>query len=104
MEKIAEVRARQGRTEDAVAALKTALIDVGPERAESYFEVARRLETWNMLAQARAFAEKGVNIARSDLLSSPAHHQGSNLNIRLMTRLRLQDNAYPTLPPPLPPP
>ena len=97
MEKIAEVRARQGRTENAVAALKTALIDVGPERAESYFEVARRLETWNMLAQAREFAEKGVNIAGGDLLASPDHHEGAKLYTRLMTRLRLQDKAYPTL-------
>ena len=97
MEKIAEVRARQDRTEDAVAALKTALIDVGPERAESYFEVARRLETWNMLAQAREFAEQGVNLAGSDLLASPDHHEGAKLYTRLMTRLRLQDKAYPTL-------
>jgi predicted Zn-dependent protease len=97
MQKVAEVRARQGRTEDAVAALKTALIDVGPERAESCFEVARRLETWNMLAQAREFAEKGVNLAGSDLLSSPDHREGAKLYTRLMTRLRLQDQAYPTL-------
>ena len=97
MEKIAEVRARQGKTEDAVAALKTALIDVGPERAESYFEVARRLETWNMLAQAREFAEKGVTIAGSELLASPDHREGAKLYARLMTRLRLQDKAYPTL-------
>ena len=97
MEKIAEVRARQGRTEDAVAALKTALIDVGPERADGYFEVARRLETWNMLAQAREFAEKGVNIAGSDLLVSPDHHEGAKLYTRLMTRLRLQNKVYPAL-------
>ena len=30
MEKVAEVRARQGRADDAVAALKAALIDVAP--------------------------------------------------------------------------
>jgi predicted Zn-dependent protease len=97
MEKIAEVRARQGKTEDAVAALKTALIEVGPERAESYFEVARRLEAWNMFAQAREFAEKGVTIAGSELLASPDHREGAKLYARLMTRLRLQNKAYPTL-------
>ncbi len=37
MEKVAEVRARQGRADDVVAALKTALIDVGPgERREIF--------------------------------------------------------------------
>jgi predicted Zn-dependent protease len=97
MEKSAEVRARQGRTEEAVTALKTALIDAGPERAESYFEVARRLETWNMLAQARQFAEKGVTLAGTELLASPDHREGVKLYARLMTRLRLQDKAYSAL-------
>ena len=63
MEKVAEIRARQGRADDAVAALKTALIDVGPENSEKYFEVARRLESWGMLTQARVFAEQGVSTA-----------------------------------------
>jgi cellulose synthase operon protein C len=97
MEKIAEVRARQGRTDDAVAALKTGLIDVGPERAGNYFEVARRLETWGMLAQARDFAEKGVNTAGGELLASTENHDGAKLYTRIMTRLRQQDRAYATL-------
>jgi cellulose synthase operon protein C len=97
MEKIAEVRARQGKTEDAAAALKTALIDVAPERAGSYFEVARRLENWGMLPQAREFAEKGVSLAGGDLLASPDHHDGAKLYARILTRLRQQDKAYATL-------
>jgi predicted Zn-dependent protease len=97
MEKIAEVRARQGRADDAVAALKTGLIDPGPERASNYFEVARRLETWGMLAQARDFAEKGVNIAGGELLASTENHEGAKLYTRIMTRLREQNKAYRTL-------
>jgi predicted Zn-dependent protease len=97
MEKIAEVRARQGKTEDTVAALKTALIDVGPERAGSYFEVAKRLENWGMLPQAREFAEKGVSLAGGDLLASADHHEGAKLYVRILTRLRQQDKAYVTL-------
>jgi cellulose synthase operon protein C len=97
MEKIAEVRARQGKTDDAAAALKTALIDVGPERAGSYFEVARRLENWGMLPQAREFAEKGVSLAGGDLLASADHHEGAKLYARILTRLRQQDTAYATL-------
>ena len=97
VEKIAEVRARQGRADDAVAALKTALIDVGPERAGNYFEVARRLESWGMLTQAREFAEKGVSTAGGELLASPEHHEGAKLYTRILTRLRQQDKAYTAL-------
>jgi tetratricopeptide (TPR) repeat protein len=97
MEKIAEVRARQGKNEEAVAALKTALIDVGPERAENYFEVARRLEGWGILEQARSFAEQGVNSAGGELLASTQYHEGAKLYTRIMTRLRQQEKAYATL-------
>lgn len=97
MEKIAEVRARQGKTDEAVAALKTALIDVGPERAGNYFEVARRLESWGMLAQAREFAEKGVSVAGGDLLASGDQHEGAKLYTRILTRLRQQVKAYAAL-------
>ena len=97
MEKIAEVRARQGRNGDAVTALKTALIDVGPERAENYFEVARRLESWGILDQARAFAEQGVNTAGGELLAETQYHEGAKLYTRIMTRLRQQEKAYTTL-------
>lgn len=97
MEKIAEVRARQGRDDDAVVALRTALIDVGPERAENYFEVARRLEAWGILEQARAFAEQGVNAAGGELLASTQYHGGAKLYTLIMTRLRQQEKAYSTL-------
>ncbi|HWZ96747.1 MAG TPA: tetratricopeptide repeat protein [Candidatus Dormibacteraeota bacterium] len=97
MEKLAEVRARQGRTADAVAALKTALIDPGPERAGNYFEVATRLESWGMLEQAKTFAEQGLNVAGGELLATPENHQGARLFSRVMTRLRKQQEAYETL-------
>jgi predicted Zn-dependent protease len=97
MEKIGEVRARQGRNEEAVTALKTALIDVGPERAENYFEVARRLEAWGILEQARAFGEQGVNTAGGELLASTQYHERAKLYTRIMTRLRRPGKAYSTL-------
>ncbi|MGC2182598.1 MAG: hypothetical protein WA637_04910 [Terriglobales bacterium] len=97
MEKVAEIRARQGRTDDAVAALKTALIDVGPENSEKYFEVARRLESWGMLAQARVFAEQGVSTAGADLLTTAEQQSGARTYARIMTRLRQQEKAYATL-------
>jgi cellulose synthase operon protein C len=97
MEKIAEIRARQGRTNDAVAALKTALIDGTPERPDKYFDVARRLEAWGMLAQARAFAEQGLSVAGAELLASAENHSGAALYAQIMTRLRQQDAAYARL-------
>jgi len=97
MEKVAEIRARQGRAEDAVAALKVALIDAGPDNAEKYFEVARRLESWGMLAQARSFAEQGVSTAGADLLASAEPQSGARTYARIMTRLRQHEKAYATL-------
>ena len=65
MDKVAEIRARQGRADDAVAALKTALIDAGPENADKYFEVARRLESWGMLAKSKTLRGAGSQHRRS---------------------------------------
>ncbi len=97
MEKVATVRARQGKTKEAVAALQTALIEGRPENAGNYFEVARRLGNWGMLDQARSFAEQGVNKAGTDLLASAEHHAGARIYVRIMTRLRQHEQAYTTL-------
>ena len=97
MEKIAEIRARQGKPDEAVAALKTALIDGRPEKAENFFEVARRLESWGLLTQARAFAEQGVASAGAELLASTENHAGAKLYTRILTRLRQLEAAYATL-------
>ncbi|HEX3353448.1 MAG TPA: hypothetical protein VHS34_11550 [Terriglobales bacterium] len=97
MEKVAEVRARQGRVDETLAALKTALIDASPETPEKYFEVAQRLEGWGMLPQARSFAEQGISTAGPDLLAANEHHAGAKLYVRIMTRLRQPEKAYDTL-------
>ncbi len=97
MEKVAAVRARQGKTKEVVAALQAALIDGRPESATNYFEVARRLENWGMLEPARHFAEQGVSKAGSELLASAENHAGATTYIRVMTRLRLDEVALTTL-------
>ncbi len=97
MEKVAEVRARQGRADDVVAALKAALIDGTPENAGKYFEVARRLESWEMLNQSRTFAEQGITTAGADFLATAEQQSGAKLYARVMTRLRQQEKAYATL-------
>jgi tetratricopeptide (TPR) repeat protein len=97
MDKIATVRARQGKIPETVSALEAALVTNRPEKAENYFEVARRLESWNMLPQARDFAQKGVDTAGRDLLAVSEHQAGAQLYVRIMTRLRQQEQAYQRL-------
>jgi len=97
MEKVAAVRARQGKTKEVVAALQAALIDGRPDNAGNYFEVARRLESWGMLQQARAFAEHGVSKAGPDLLADAEQHAGAKGYVRIMTRLRQHEQAFVTL-------
>ena len=97
MEKVAAVRARQGRTAEVVAALRAALVDGRPDNAGNYFEVARRLESWGMLEQARMFAEQGVSKAGADLLATADEHAGAKTYVRILTRLRQHDQAYATL-------
>ncbi|MGH8700326.1 MAG: hypothetical protein ACREVR_04005, partial [Burkholderiales bacterium] len=95
MEKIAELRARKGEPDAAVAALRAALIEGRPERPGNFFEVARRLESWNMLPQARTFAERGVEMAGNRLLLDDVY--GAVLYARIMTRLRQHEAALERL-------
>ena len=97
MEKVAAVRARQGRTKDVVSSLNAALIEGRPENAANYFEVARRLEGWGMLAEARGFAEQGTSKAGPELLADAENHNGAKIYVRIMTLLRQQEQAYTTL-------
>lgn len=94
MEKIAGIRARQGKVPEVVAALKAALIDGRPENARKYFEVARRLEAWGMLEQARNFAEQGVAKTGPNLISDAENHEGAKTYVRILTRLRQHELAY----------
>jgi tetratricopeptide (TPR) repeat protein len=97
MEKVAEVRARQNKPDDAVKALKAALIDGRPEVPGKYFAVAERFEGWGMLAPAREYAEKGVALADHDLLANSDNHAGAQTYTRIMTRLRQNEAAWQKL-------
>ena len=66
MEKLAEFRARQGRTADAVTALNKAWIDGRSDNAVNFLTVAQKLETWGMLPEARKFAEEALKRAPED--------------------------------------
>ena len=97
MEKVATVRARQGKENEVVAALQLALIDGRPENAANYFEVARRLESWGMLTAARTFAERGIRTAGPNGLAVVEYRAGARTYVRVMTRLRQHEQAYITM-------
>lgn len=91
--KVAEIRTRQGRRAEAVEALKKVLIEGRPETPSIYFVAAARLEQWNMLAEARQFAERGVALAGKDLLTDGSNQEGVRTYARVMTRLREYPDA-----------
>ncbi|HYL73650.1 MAG TPA: hypothetical protein VEU96_05565 [Bryobacteraceae bacterium] len=95
MEKVAEIRARQGRSDEAVAALRKALVEGRPARPEVFFSMATKLESWGMLPQARQYAEQGVSAAGEDLLTD--YPNDAQLYARVMTRQRAYEAAYKKL-------
>ena len=97
MEKIAELRARQGRTADAVSALETAWITGRPRKAADSFRVAAQLEQWNLLDEARKYAEQGLAQAGADLLVDPADQSGAATYARILARQRQAPAAYARL-------
>jgi cellulose synthase operon protein C len=86
MEKVAEIRARQGRNDEAVTALRRALMEGRPERPEVFFSMAEKLESWGLIAQARDFAGRGVAAAGGALETD--FSTGDDLYSRLMARER----------------
>lgn len=101
MLKAAEARARQGKPELAVQALKAAWIDGRPASPQNTFQVASQLERWNMLAEARTFAEQGVTLAYEkapdDLLAAPEDRDAAATYTRILTRQRHAADALAVL-------
>ena len=95
MQKAAEVHARLGRRADAVAALRKGFIDGRPERAQQFFDVARILDGWNLVAEARPFAERGMALSGKYLFREQA--EGAGIYARVMTRLRACEAALDAL-------
>ena len=97
MEKMAELHARRGENDDAVAALRKAMLEGRPERPQNFFAVAQRLESWNLLPQAKTFAEKGMDLAGDDLFAEPEYVSGGRTYARVMARLREHEAAFARL-------
>jgi hypothetical protein len=104
MLKVSAVRARQGRSEDAVKALERAWIEGHPATAQDYFRVATQLESWKMLEESLRFAELGVKAEGGALLagSEPGDRnaddaEGVVIYARLLTRTRQVQKALTVL-------
>jgi tetratricopeptide (TPR) repeat protein len=95
--KLAEVRARQGKADETVAALKAAWVEGQSANPQKFFAAAQSLESWGMLPQAKDLAQQGVDAAGGDLLANPENHAGAKIYVRVLTRLRLQQEAYAAL-------
>ena len=94
MTKVAELQARSGRNAEAVAALKTAIIGARTETADADFAIAERLESWHILDDAVAFADRGAKLA-GPLLH--AELENAATYARLMARARRMNETLTLL-------
>jgi predicted Zn-dependent protease len=85
MRRVAEIRARQGRSGDCVAALRAAFIEARGETPDSLFAMAAHLESWRLLPQAREFAARGAALAGDKLLE--AYRAEAEIYVRVLTKL-----------------
>jgi tetratricopeptide (TPR) repeat protein len=96
--KVAELRARTGQAAEAVAALRTATIGARTETADADFGIAERLESWHVLADAVAFAERGAQLAGPDLFKHAGNDAGNAaIYARIMAEARRVDAILPRL-------
>jgi cellulose synthase operon protein C len=88
MIKVAELQARSARNAEAVDALKTAIIGARTETADADFAIAEQLESWHILPDAVAFAERGANRLGSQLFAQTGD---AVIYARIMARARRMD-------------
>ncbi len=103
MVRLAELRARQQRPAEAVKALQAAYLDGHTRTATDLFTVAAKLEQWNLLNEARTFADQGASAAGSELLTPPTVYvypepeTGAAIYARIYARAGHADLALDTL-------
>lgn len=95
--RIAEARARQGRSADVVKALEDAWIAGHPAKAADHFRVAAQLEQWNLLDEASVYAERGADLAGPAWFADSETRFGAATYARIQARLRKNDAAFDRL-------
>ncbi len=94
--RLAELRVRQHRNADAVKALQTAYIEGRPASATNQFTVAAQLLQWNLLPEARTFADSGRALAGSTLFTG-LDASGAVTYARILTRQGQATQAFTAL-------
>jgi cellulose synthase operon protein C len=94
MVKVAENRARQGQSQQAVEALRKGFLENKAVRAQDLFEVAKKLETWGLIPEARGFADEGLAKLKP---MDPEAHGDLRTFMRIATRQRSYEAAYQAL-------
>src|SRR5262249_8078100 len=94
MLKIAELRARLGEKPAAVEALRTAIIGAKAETSSALFEIAHRLDDWNMVPEAMEFAVRGAASAGPEFW----HTAPGPTYARLLARSRQMQKALALIP------
>ncbi len=97
---IAQTQARQGHNADAVHALETAFLHGSQTTPHDIFLVAAQLESWNLLAEAQTFAERGAAAAGPDFLAGdpPAvAPEDAATYARILTRTDHTEQVFATL-------
>ena len=89
LDKVAELEARQQKPDDAVATLRKAYLDGRSDRADLLLDVAGQLASWNLISQAREFAQKA---GEHDLSK-----QDTTTYARVMVRARQYDLVFDKL-------
>ena len=94
--RMAGLRVRQHRNADAVKALEAAYLDGRPTDAKNQFTVAAQLLQWNLLAEARTFADAGRVLAGPALLTTSESSNASTY-ARILTRQGQATEAFTSL-------
>ena len=92
--KVAELQARSGQNAAAVSSVKTAILGARAETADADFEIAEQLDSWNLLADAVVFADRGANLAGTDLFTQ---FNNALIYTRVMARARRLDGVVSRL-------
>lgn len=83
LEKAAEMRAREGKAEEAFTMLRRARLEGRPDEPYGYYLLAAKLEDWGNLTRAREMVDQGLRLA-----SDAARGQGLVVRGRIATRQR----------------
>ena len=96
MIKVAELDARTGKKQDAVRALKTAIIGARTETADADLAIAEQLESWHLIPEAVSFAEQAARIGGADMFQTEDPVMLSRLSVykRILARGRRIDGPF----------